>query len=122
MNQQPPQRCDLPFVRTAGFLGTMVVQIISRIPPTSSDSLVTIPPPVIGIQDEAQPVETYQPDQVGANYTAHLTVGLATVADLKAMQAEPFDEFDVQPVGLAVYQLGNNGTARTQLKAWPLNT
>ena len=43
-----------------------------------------------------------QPDQVGANYTAHLTVGLATVADLKAMQAEPFDEFDVQPVGLAV--------------------
>ena len=66
-------------------------------------------------------VETYQPNQVGANYTAHLTVGLATVADLKAMQAEPFDEFDVHPVGLAVYQLGNNGTARARLKAWPLN-
>ena len=66
-------------------------------------------------------VETYQPNQVGANYTAHLTVGLATVADLKAMQAEPFDEFDVRPVGLAVYQLGNNGTARAGLKAWPLN-
>jgi 2'-5' RNA ligase len=65
-------------------------------------------------------VETYQPNQVGANYTAHLTVGLATVADLKAMQAEPFDEFDVQPIGLAVYQLGNNGTARARLKAWPL--
>jgi hypothetical protein len=30
-------------------------------------------------------VETYNPDQVGANYTAHLTVGLATVTDLKAM-------------------------------------
>jgi len=28
MNQQPPQRCDLPFRRTAGFLCTMVVQII----------------------------------------------------------------------------------------------
>ena len=67
-------------------------------------------------------VETYQPNQVGANYTAHLTVGLATVADLKAMQAEPFDEFDVRPVGLAVYQLGNNGTARARLKAWPLTT
>jgi hypothetical protein len=47
-------------------------------------------------------VETYQPNQVGANHTAHLTVGLATVADLKAMQAEPFQEFDVHPVGLAV--------------------
>ncbi len=47
-------------------------------------------------------VETYQPNQVGTNHTAHLTVGLATVADLKAMQAEPFQEFDVHPVGLAV--------------------
>jgi hypothetical protein len=65
-------------------------------------------------------VETYNPDQVGANYTAHLTVGLATVADLKAMRAEPFDEFDVQPIGLAVFQLGNNGTARSRLKEWPL--
>jgi hypothetical protein len=32
----------------------VMVQIIGRIPPTSSDSLMTIPPPVIGIQDEAQ--------------------------------------------------------------------
>jgi hypothetical protein len=67
-------------------------------------------------------VETYEPDQTGANYTAHLTVGLATVDDLKAMEAEPFDAFDVHPAGLAVYHLGNNGTARTQLKAWPLAT
>ena len=67
-------------------------------------------------------VETYEPDQVGANYTAHLTVGLATVDDLKAMQAEPFDEFDVHPVGPAVYQLGNNGTARALLKSWPLSS
>lgn len=54
MNQGPRQRRDRPFVRAAGFLGTVMVQIISRIPPTSSDSLMTIPPPVIGIQDEAQ--------------------------------------------------------------------
>lgn len=67
-------------------------------------------------------VETYVPDQTGANYTAHLTVGLDTVEHLKSMQAEPFDAFDVHPVSLAVYQLGNNGTARTLLKAWPLST
>jgi len=54
MNQQPRQRCDRPFIRAAGFLGTVMVQIISRIPPTSSDSVMTIPPPVIGIQDESQ--------------------------------------------------------------------
>jgi hypothetical protein len=67
-------------------------------------------------------VQTYEPDQTGANYTAHLTVGLATVDDLKAMQAEPFAEFDVRPAGLAIYQLGNNGTARALLKSWPLTS
>ena len=65
-------------------------------------------------------IETYVPDQTGPNYAAHLTVGVARVADLKAIQAEPFDAFDVRPAGLAVYQLGNNGTARTLLRFWPL--
>jgi hypothetical protein len=65
-------------------------------------------------------VETYVPDQTGAKYTAHLTVGLDTVEQLKELQAEPFGAFDVHPISLAVYQLGNNGTARTLLKAWPL--
>jgi len=54
MTQGPRQRCDRPFRRAAGFLVTVMVQTISRIPPTSSDSLVTITPPVIGIQDESQ--------------------------------------------------------------------
>ncbi len=67
-------------------------------------------------------VETYVPDQTGANYTAHLTVGLDTVDHLKALQGEPFDAFDVHPAALAVHQLGNNGTARTLLKSWPLKT
>ena len=67
-------------------------------------------------------VETYVPDQTGANYTAHLTVGLDTVEHLKELQAEPFDTFDVHPLSLAVYQLGNNGTARALLKTWPLAT
>ena len=39
---------------------------------------------------------------------------------LKQMQAEPFDAFDVHPLSLAVYQLGNNGAARSLLKSWPL--
>jgi hypothetical protein len=63
MNQWPRQRWDRPFRRTVGFLGTVMVQIISRIPPTSSDSLVTIPPPVIGIQDEVQQLPNGAPPQ-----------------------------------------------------------
>ena len=66
-------------------------------------------------------VETYVPDQTGANYTAHLTVGMDTVEHLKALQAERFDTFDVHPLSLAVYQLGNNGTARSLLRSWPLD-
>jgi hypothetical protein len=65
-------------------------------------------------------VETYVPDQTGANYTAHLTVGLDTVEHLNRLQARRFDAFDVHPISLAVYHLGNNGTARRLLKTWPL--
>jgi hypothetical protein len=67
-------------------------------------------------------VEHYSPDQVGEKYTAHLTVGVAKVVDLEAMQKEPFEAFAVHPAALSVYHLGNNGTARTLLKTWPLGS
>ncbi|MEU8793739.1 hypothetical protein [Streptomyces sp. NPDC048643] len=44
-----------------------------------------------------------------------------TVEHLKIPQSEPFDAFDVHPAALAVYQLGDNGTARTLLTSWPLH-
>jgi 2'-5' RNA ligase len=65
-------------------------------------------------------VENYVPDQTGERYTAHLTVGMDTVEHLQQLQAEPFEAFDVHPLDLAVYQLGNNGTARLRLASWPL--
>src|SRR5664279_530817 len=55
MNQAPRPRWDRQFVRAAGFLVTVLVQIISRIHQPSSECLMTIPPPVIdGIPDEVQ--------------------------------------------------------------------
>jgi len=66
-------------------------------------------------------VEGYVPAQIGAGkYLPHLTVGAAKFDDLKIIEAEPFDTFAVHPAGVAVYHLGNNGTARELLKAWPL--
>ncbi|MGZ6913657.1 MAG: hypothetical protein ACXVJS_19095 [Acidimicrobiia bacterium] len=66
-------------------------------------------------------VDGFVPDQIGAGkYVAHITVGFATLDDLKTIEAEPFDAFPVHPTSLAVYHLGNNGTARTQLKEWVL--
>ena len=66
-------------------------------------------------------VEAYVPDQIGdGKYLPHLTVGAGKFEDLKIIEAEPFDPFDVHPSGVAVYHLGNNGTARQLLKAWPV--
>jgi hypothetical protein len=65
-------------------------------------------------------VEKFVPDQVGAgNYFPHLTVGVATFDDLKVIEAEPFEAFAVRPARVAVYHLGNNGTARELLKSLP---
>jgi hypothetical protein len=57
-------------------------------------------------------VEAYSPAQIGAGkYLPHLTVGIATFDDLKSIEAEPFDAFLVHPASVAVYHLGNNGSA-----------
>lgn len=65
-------------------------------------------------------VEGYVPAQIGDGYTAHITVGFATLGDLEAIEAEPFDAFTIHPTALAVYQLGNSGAARKLLKSWPI--
>jgi hypothetical protein len=67
-------------------------------------------------------VQNYVPNQIGAKYIAHITVGFGTLDDLKAIEAEPFDAFPVHPASVAVYHLGNSGAARTQLKAWQLDS
>ncbi|MEU4086241.1 hypothetical protein [Streptomyces aureus] len=65
-------------------------------------------------------VDSYVPTQIGpGRYTAHITVGFATLADLAAIEAESFDKFTVRPAAVAVYQLGNSGAARKPLRTWP---
>jgi hypothetical protein len=67
-------------------------------------------------------VEKFVPDQIGdGKYFPHLTVGVDTFEHLKIIEAEPFEAFEVHPASVAVYHLGNNGTARKLLKAWPVN-
>ncbi|MGO9793024.1 MAG: hypothetical protein ACLP8S_26940 [Solirubrobacteraceae bacterium] len=68
-------------------------------------------------------VEEYVPAQIGeGKYLPHLTVGAAKFEDLKVIEAEPFEPSNVHAAGVAVYQLGNNGTARDLLKAWPVTS
>ena len=63
-------------------------------------------------------IEHYVPAHSGQNYLAHVTVGLATLEDLRTIEAETFEPLTFLPAGVSVYQLGNNGTAARRLKDW----
>jgi hypothetical protein len=65
-------------------------------------------------------VSTFVPKMSGENYNPHVSTGVAPVAYLDAMLAEPFKNFTFSPAGAAVYQLGPFGTAAKKLKEWDL--
>lgn len=65
-------------------------------------------------------VENYVPDHSGDNFMAHVTVGQGTLDDLAELESNDFDRFTFHPAGFAVFHLGNNGTAQTQLHHWDL--
>ena len=65
-------------------------------------------------------VSTFVPKMSGENYNPHVSTGVAPVAYLDAMLAEPFANFTFSPAGAAVYQLGPFGTAAKQLKQFDL--
>ncbi|MEU4172628.1 hypothetical protein AB0F46_37795 [Streptomyces sp. NPDC026665] len=86
----------------------------------TADAFVTDPGEDIS-QSTRDWVDGYVPAQIGPDrYTAHVTVGFATLDDLTAIEAEPFDAFTVRPAAVAVYQLGNSGAARKLLQSWPI--
>lgn len=67
-------------------------------------------------------VTAFVPKSTGKNYIAHVTCGVAPVAFVKKLEAEPFSPFTFSPVAVSVYQLGNFGTARKKLKEWTLKS
>ena len=62
-------------------------------------------------------VQVFVPEHSGKNYLPHVTVGLAPVDYLNAMLAEKFEAFTFSPSSASVYQVGNFGTARKQLRS-----
>lgn len=55
----------------------------------------------------------------GENFSPHVTIGIATTVFLDAMLAEPFTVFTFSPASASVYQFGDFGAAREQLKVFP---
>jgi len=100
-------------------------QLIDAIAPYTVDSgtaaaFVTTPAePDINASTIAY-VTTFVPKSTGKNYIAHVTCGVASVAFVKQLEAQPFTPFTFSPVAVSVYELGNFGTARKKLKEWTL--
>ncbi len=65
-------------------------------------------------------VATFVPKMSGENCNPHVSTGVAPVAYLDAMLAEPFENFTFSPAGAAVYQLGPFGTAAKKIKQFNL--
>ncbi|MGL4256134.1 MAG: hypothetical protein ACRCSL_07345 [Microbacterium sp.] len=63
-------------------------------------------------------IENYVPEHSGANYLAHVTVGIAKLDDLTGIEAEAFEPLTFSASAVSIYQLGNNGTAAKQLKTF----
>jgi hypothetical protein len=65
-------------------------------------------------------VSTFVPKQTGAQFSPHVSTGVAPRDYLDKMLAEPFDAFTFSPAGAAVYQLGPFGTAAKKLEEFNL--
>jgi hypothetical protein len=60
-------------------------------------------------------VASFVPKSSGDNYRPHVTAGIAAEAFVKQLKAAPFEAFSFKPAGVAIYQLGNFGTAAKML-------
>lgn len=67
-------------------------------------------------------VAAFVPQATGKKFNPHVTIGVGTIPYLKKMLAEPFDAFTFSPAAASVYQLGNFGTARKQLKTFQIKS
>ena len=60
-------------------------------------------------------VEQFVPKSSGKDYMPHVTLGVAHEDFVKQLKAEPTEGFSFKATGVAVYQLGNFGTASKKL-------
>lgn len=84
----------------------------------TADAFFKLPsePPLHEVPFLIQYVGAFVPEHSGKNFMPHVTVGVGLKAFLDAMLAAPFEAFTFSPAGASVYQLGDFGTARKNLK------
>uniref|UniRef100_A0ABS3MGY2 Haloacid dehalogenase-like hydrolase n=1 Tax=Bradyrhizobium quebecense TaxID=2748629 RepID=A0ABS3MGY2_9BRAD len=67
-------------------------------------------------------VSRFVPDNSGDRFSPHVSIGVGPRSYLDKLLAEPFEPFTFSPVGAAVFQLGQFGTAAKKLKEFDLKT
>lgn len=65
-------------------------------------------------------VSSFVPNSTGERFVPHVTTGIGPRDFLDRMLAEPFESFTFSTAGVAVYQLGQYGTAARKLHEWPM--
>jgi len=60
-------------------------------------------------------VDNFVPLHTGENFHPHVTTGMAPTVWLEELERKPFEKFMFGAKGIAVYQLGNFGTASKRL-------
>ena len=83
-----------------------------------SSAFVTTPDDLIMNPALIKYVESFVPQAAGEKFNPHVTTGVAPRPYLDEMLKEPFVSFRFAPAGVAVYQLGQYGTAARMLKEW----
>ncbi len=83
-----------------------------------SEAFVTDPDAPQINQQTIDWVAHFVPNASGDNFKPHVTVGVAGEDFVKRLQAEPFKPFTFKIDHVAIYQLGNFGTARKKLWTW----
>ncbi|HTV93646.1 MAG TPA: hypothetical protein VMG98_13100 [Verrucomicrobiae bacterium] len=78
-------------------------------------------PPLHEVPALVQYVGAFVPEHSGKNFMPHVTVGVGLKTYLDEMLAAPFEAFTFSPSGASVYQLGDFGTARKNLKTLVLH-
>jgi hypothetical protein len=87
-------------------------------PTATADAFFKLPsePDLHEVPALVQYVAAFVPEHSGKNFSPHVTIGVGLKNFLDVMLAAPFEGFTFSPAGASVYQLGDFGTARKNLK------
>jgi hypothetical protein len=91
-------------------LGAAQPAAAQRENPITAIDVALAPGPVL--EDRA----AYVPKSSGENFDPHVAVGIRNAGFAKTMAAGPFDPIMFSPEAARIYQLGDYGTARKELK------